>query len=297
MIKLTLSIKSIFSVITSFQTLNNSRFKLTFLLVMLFLMEFTLLQAQSYENRAGDSINPLAYVKAGFYYPNMRTSLRVDGGLLGTEVSLEETLRLDEDLGVFRADAFFRLTKRSSLVGSYTYIKRSNSLTLPEDIRFEDIVFEKGSGVYFNFDVDYIAATYRYNIINQLNRTVGVSAGLRGVIINTEAVARLNEFSERFNASFIAPALLLGVHYSAYLAPRLLVRYALEGLYLEIQGTKINIIESNASINWFMSRTFGIGLAYSTNNYRVREIPFSEDFSGKINFSFGGLNLFLVVRM
>jgi len=75
-----------------------------------------------------------------------------------------------------------------------------------------------------------------------------------------------------------------------------MLRYALEGLYLEVAELRVNIIESNASINYFITKKLGVGLAYSTNNYRVRNIPFGGDFEGKVNFNFGGLNMFLVAR-
>lgn len=255
------------------------------------------LHAQSYQSREGDSINPRLYIRTGYYLPNLRTSLRLDGQRLGTEVSLEDTFNLDEDLGVFRADVQYSLTKRSTLVASYTSIKRSNSAVLKEDFEFEDVIFEEGSGIKFNFDVDYIAATYRYNLFNELNWNGGFSAGLRGVIINTGANARINQETRSASASFVAPALLLGVHYSAYLRPRLLVSYSLEGLYLEVADLQVNIIESNASLQYFFTKKVGAGLAFSTNNYRVRDIPLDDDFDGKVNFSFGGLNLFLSVRL
>lgn len=254
------------------------------------------LNAQSYQSREGDSINPRFYASMGYYVPNIRTNLRIDGSRLGTDISLEDTFNLDEDLGVFRADFYVSLTKRSSLVGSYTSIKRGNSIVLEEDFEFEDVVFEAGSGVRFNFDVDYIAATYRYNLFNELNMSAGFSAGLRGVIINTGATARLNSLTRSASASFLAPALLLGVHYSAYLRPRLLLRYSLEGLYLEIEDIRVNIIESNASINYFITKKVGVGLSYSTNNYRVRNFSLGGDFNGKVNFSFGGLNMSLIAR-
>lgn len=253
-------------------------------------------QSQSYADRQGDSINPRFYFKAGYYNPNLSTTLRIDGRRLGTEIGLEDDLGLSEDLAVFRADAFIRLGRNSDLVIIYTKINRDRELTLKEDIEFEDVIFEEGSGVKFNFDVDYFAASYRYSFFNNLNWKAGASAGLRGVFINTGFEARLNDAFTSSKADFVAPALLLGFHGSAYLTPRLLARYALEFFWLEIEGVKINILESNASVTWFFSKNVGIGLAHSTNNYRVEEIPFGSDFKGRVRFNFGGINAFLAAR-
>lgn len=267
----------------------------TLLLFVLFASSFVG-YSQSYADRQGDSINPRFYVKAGFYYPNLTTSLRVDGQLLGTEIGLEDDIGLSEDLGVFRADVYFRLSKNSNIVATYTKIDRKRSLVLENDIQFEDLIFEAGSGVNFNFDVDYVAATYRYSFFNELNWSAGASAGLRGVFINTGIEGRLNNIVRSAEESFVAPALLLGVHGSAYLTPRLLAQYSLEFFWLEIQGIKINILESNAALTWFFTKNVGLGLAHSTNNYRVDEIPFSDRFTGKVRFNFGGLNAFLAAR-
>lgn len=263
--------------------------------LLFFTVNFTGL-SQSYADRQGDSINPRFYIKAGFYYPNLSTTLRVDGKILGTEIGLEDDLGLSEDLGVFRVDGIIRLSKNSSLVATYTNIFRRNELVLKEDVEFKDLIFEAGSGVKFNFDVDYLAATYRYNFFNELNWSAGASAGLRGVFINTGIEARLNNFSKSASSDFIAPAILFGVHGAGYLTPRLLARYSLELFWLEINGVKINVLESNAAVTWYFSKTVGLGLAYSTNNYRVEEIPFGSDFKGKVRFNFGGLNAFLAAR-
>jgi len=139
-----------------------TQIKIANALVLLFLT--TVLTAQSYTSREGDSINPRFYVSAGFYYPNMNTSLRVDSKLgLGTEIDLEDDLRLPEDLGVFRIDGLVQLTKNSQLAVAYTGIKRKQGVFLERDIKFKDTVFQANSGVEFKFNVDYVGATYRYN--------------------------------------------------------------------------------------------------------------------------------------
>lgn len=253
--------------------------------------------SQSYTDREGDSINPRFYLWAGWYNPNMNTSLRVDTKIgIGTEISLEDNLNLSETLGVFRLDGTLRLSKNSQLVYAYTGIKRNNSLVLEKDIEFGDTIFKANSGVDFKFNVDYIAATYRYHFFNERNWNAGFSAGLRGVFISAGMDARLNDRRIIKEADLTAPALLLGAHGSAYLTPRLLARYSLEFLYLKINDIKVNIVESNASVHYFIFKNVGLGLAYSTNNYRLRDLPLWKESKGKVNFEFGGLNLFLTSR-
>ncbi|WP_298534978.1 hypothetical protein [uncultured Algibacter sp.] len=252
--------------------------------------------AQSYETKEGDSINPRVYVTAGYYFPSINTSLRIDGRLgLGTEIGLED-LGLEEDKSVFKLGGVVRVSPKSQLAISYTSINRNASATLERDITIGETTFEAGSGLSFKFNVDYYALTWRYSFFNEKNWNAGLSLGARAVSINTGFNARVNSRFLDENTSVTAPAILFGVHGSAYLTPKLLARYSLEYFYLSVNGIDINVVESNASVEYFFFKKFGLGLAYSTNDYLVRDVPLGEDFNGKIDFNFGGFNLFLSGR-
>jgi hypothetical protein len=48
-------------------------------------------------------------------------------------------------------------------------------------------------------------------------------------------------------------------------------------------------------VQYFFFKQIGAGLAYSTNDYQVNDIPLG-DLNGKVDFNFGGINLFLSAR-
>jgi hypothetical protein len=278
-------------------SVKSSAFKTIFLLLITLLI-CDIGWSQSYTSREGDSINPKFYVWAGVFYPNMNTSLRIDSanGPIGTEIGLENDLDLQEDLGVFRIDGLVQLTENSQLAVTYTAMKRERRFTLEKDIVFGNRTFESGSNVGYEFNVDYVGATYRYNFFNERNWNAGLSGGLRGVFINTSLDGQLNNMNFKETAKITAPAILFGVHGSAYLTPRLLARYSLEVFFLSIDDIKINILESNASVHYYIFKNVGLGLAYSTNNYRIQNVPLWGDSDGKVDFNFGGLNMYLTSR-
>ena len=135
---------------------------------------------------------------------------------------------------------------------------------------------------------------------NEKNWNAGVSLGARAVSINTGFGSIINdgteEISRNVSTSVTAPALLIGIHGSAYLTPKLLARYSLEYFQLSVSGIDISVIESNFSVQYFVWKNLGLGIAYSTNDYQVKDIPLGN-FDGQFDFNFGGLNLFLSARL
>ena len=257
----------------------------------------SLVNAQSYESREGDSITPRFYIGAGFFFPNIDTALRIDSSIgIGTEINLEDDLKLDENIQVFKFGALVKISPRSQLLAGFTAIDRSQTLTLEENIEVGDTIFYAGSNARIKFDVNYFALTWRYSFFNEKNWNAGLSFGARVMDINSSFNALLNDDSYFVEEGIIAPAVLFGIHGSAYLRPRLLARYSLEYLYLDIKGIDITILESTATVSYFIFKNVGLGLGYSTNNYRLRNIPLSDDFDGKVIFGFGGFNLYITAR-
>jgi len=75
-----------------------------------------------------------------------------------------------------------------------------------------------------------------------------------------------------------------------------MARYSLEAFYLKVSDVRINIVESSASVHYFITKNVGLGIAYSTNSYRLTNLPLWGESEGKVNFEFGGLNMFLTTR-
>ena len=251
--------------------------------------------SQSVWTRDSTIFNPRIYLSAGAYFPTVSTRLRIDGDVLGTELSLEDDLRLLEDMQVFKADVLIRVSDRSQFLVSFTSLLRSQSFDVNESITVNDNTFDLGAEVDFSFDTYYSAITWRYSLLNETNWNAGFSAGLRYVYFDTKFGGSINgEFTE-VAEGIGAPALLVGLHGSAYLTPRLLGRYSFEWLGLSVADISINIIETDASLEYFIGKNWGLGVAFSTNEYIVRDIPFS-DFNGRISFTFGGANLFATAR-
>jgi hypothetical protein len=264
-------------------------------LCLLTLFFSSVIIAQSVENEDSTIYHPRVYFSAGAYFPTVNTKLRLDGDVLGTEISLEDDLKLLEEMEVFKFDGLLRVGQRSQFQVSFTSLLRSQSFVVDETITVNDTTLDVGAAVNLSFDTYYSALTWRYSVFNKKNWNAGFSVGLRYVYFSTKFDALANDRSIEVNEGIGAPAMLVGLHGGAYLTPRLLGRYSFEWIGLTVADISINIVETDVSLEYFIGKNWGAGVAYSTNAYTVRDIPFS-DFEGRVIFAFGGANLFLTAR-
>ncbi len=251
---------------------------------------------QSYLGRDSLEHSPFVYFNVGGYFPRVSTELRVDGDRIGSDLSLEDDFGFSKEMSVFKAEALIRVKKRSQLLVGFTSLLRRSDFRLNEEISFADTSFAVDAMADMYFDTYYYALTWRYSFWNNLNWNAGASLGIRMVEFRTGMKASANN-SDTYEAktSVIVPAFLIGIHGSAYLNPRLIARYNLEFLRLNVSGINISIVESQFALGYYITQNIGLGLSYSTNAYRVTDIPF-DDFEGRVEFEFGGLNLFLTAR-
>jgi len=249
--------------------------------------------AQRYISPVGDTIDPRVQFSLGGYFPELTTSFRIDTKFgIGTELSLEDLFKLEREMSVFRVAGLVDLSRRSALEGSFIAINRSNSFQLNQDITIGDTSFSAGAEASLDFDVNYYALTYQYALFEKVNWRAGFSAGLRYAEFSTAFRARFNNESSSTTFKIGAPALLIGVHGSAYLTPRLLGRYTMEYFQLSVADVSIKVLETNVNLQYFITKNIGIGGGYAASNYQVNEIPIGDNLSGKVTFAFEGFHLF-----
>lgn len=273
------------------------RISLKFLLFGLFYVTANLIQAQSYIGKDSVYHNPRVYLSMGGYAVDIETQLRLDSDNgLGTSISLEDDFNLINKGFVFRADAIARVKRRSQFKFSYTSINRSRNLEIEDDISFADTTFYVGAKADFYFNTYYYALSWKYSLFEADNWNAGFSVGLRMIQFKTGIDASFNGSEYGSQSSIAAPAILFGLHGSGYLTPRLLGRYSFEYFQLSVADLSISIIETSASLEYYIIKNVGLGVAYSTNDYLVKDVPFDDGFKGRITFEFGGFSLLAVAR-
>lgn len=268
-------------------------------IVLLCCALFGLAFSFSAQQNSDSLFKPRLYLYFGGYVPEIVTSIRFDSKTahVGTVISLENSLNFDENPKLLRADGIVRATKRSSFSLSFLSINRSRSWVLEKDIKFLDTTYTTGASAKMYFNTDYWGLSYRYSIFSKPTWSAGLSFGARILIVKTGISAESKLFGSYSSSSqLVIPAPLLGLHGSAYLMNRLQFRYTWEYLKLTVEGIDIYVYDNNLALEYYILKNVGMGLSYAAVTYKVNEIPFSDEFSGEIEYSISGFSLFLAAR-
>ncbi|MDI1354558.1 MAG: hypothetical protein PSX36_06555 [bacterium] len=266
---------------------------------LLTLIFSSLIFIASGQKNADSLFKPHAYLYFSGYVPEITTSIRFDSKTahIGTVVSLENSLNFDENPKLWRADGYIRAGKRSAFALTFLSINRNRSWTLERDLKFRDTTFTTGANAKMYFNTNYWGLSYRYSIFSKPTWSAGLSFGLRILTVKTGITAESKLFgSYSSNSQLVVPAALVGFHGAAYLWKRLQFRYTWEFLRLNVEGIKIYVFDNNFALEYFILKNVGLGASYSEVSYRINEIPFSEEFSGQIEYTVSGFSLFLAAR-
>ncbi|MEE9516768.1 MAG: hypothetical protein V3V52_06670, partial [Candidatus Adiutricales bacterium] len=116
--------------------------RLLFFILMGFLCPLNSIRAESQER-----YTPILSLELGSFFAFMDTSLRVDPSLgQGTEINLEDILKLDRNKRVFRIQGSWEFSQRFHLEAEYYRMTRTcNFITLEENIQVGEVIFEAGS--------------------------------------------------------------------------------------------------------------------------------------------------------
>ena len=162
--------------------------KKRFIRLVLVLLSLGLLfqAASAAENETKDYSNEpwergALYLGAFVVSTNSDLELGLGGGALGVKVDAEELLGLEKNFTVFRADGFWRITRRNRVDFTFYQLKRDGDTFLGVNIPgFGHI----GSGVQTDFDMSILRGSYAWSFFKNEHFDLGISAGLYGMEVD-----------------------------------------------------------------------------------------------------------------
>ncbi len=236
----------------------------------------------------------------GYFVSTLDSSIRLGSGL-GLDIDLEDTLNMDSELQVFRADGMWRTGRHRLTIGWFAF-HRSASRTLLEDIVIknpddEEIVIAAGTTVESFLDLDMAKLTYSYSFLQDDRIDLGVNAGLFIAPISTGISSR-GLVNESGSSSFTAPLPLLGLRMDIALAPKWYTLFLAEAFYLQYDNYRGSIYQTTLALEYraWQHVAFGAGIDTMTLKIQADDdslLGVEINFKGNIGFQYTGLMFYL----
>ena len=208
----------------------------------------------------------------------------------GVKVDGEDALGLEENFTVFRADAFWRITRRNRVDFTYYKMNRNGSSFLGVNIPDgEGGSFPIGTEIKTDFDVDVLRGSYAYSFFKNEHFDLGVAGGLFGLKVKFKMDSDV--FGKVEKTNFTVPLPVVGLRGNFALTPKWFIRQSFDYFYINVGDYEGELIDFNVALEWNALKHLGLGVGY---NYALMDLKYSgsDDFLEKINMSYGGVLLF-----
>jgi len=226
------------------------------------------------------------YLGAFLVDTNSDLELGLSGvGLPKVKVDAEDLLGLDENITVFRADAFWRITRRNRVDFTYYQLNRDGSTFLGIDIPG----FPIGEQVDTDFDISILRGSYAWSFFKNEHFDLGIAGGLYGMSIDYKMKSENSGKIEE--TDFTVPLPVIGLRGNFALTPNWFIRQSFDYFYVNIGDYEGQLIDLAVALEWNALKYLGLGIGY---NFVTMGLKYSgsDDFLKEIDMSYGGVQLF-----
>ena len=228
------------------------------------------------------------YLGAFVIDSNSDLQLGIGSGALDVKVDAEEVLGLEKNFTVFRADAFWRITRRNRVDFTYYQMKRDGSTFLGIEIPgFGPL----GSQVDTDFDMTILRGSYAWSFFKNEHFDLGISGGLYGMGVDFKIEAKDPGGSSIESTDFTVPLPVIGLRANFALTPKWFIRQSIDYFYVNIGDYEGQLVDLNVALEWNALKYLGLGVGYNFVSMGL-DYNGSDDFLSEIDLSYGGVLLF-----
>jgi hypothetical protein len=280
--------------------------RLVTLFLILALYSFMLSSAIADSDSANPVMNDKFTVYLGGFFPEVDSSVRVDGDILGPgdNIDFEKTLGLEESKTLLWGGIGWQISRRNSLEFEFANLNRDGFVqAISDPIQIEDNLVQAGAALDTAFDVTLGRLTYGFSIIKDEKKDLRLKAGLHiadlGVSFQATGVVCVDgeplpctSFTSDFLESedVTAPLPHFGGEFSYAFSPKLMARLQVIGFAIELDSIDGSLIEVDADLVWSPWRHFGLGagLRYFNANLESK----GSKLNGEFDFDYYGPAIF-----
>jgi hypothetical protein len=220
----------------------------------------------------------------------------IKGARNGT-INGEDTLGLDPNLTVFRAEAMYRpgKSRRNQIDFTYAAYNRDGSATLSEELTIGDQTFPVGAQIHSFLDFDLIRGTYSYAFVQNQWLRVALGLGIYGVPLRYGLeVDTLRGATAVEGGDTTLPLPALALRTEVRVISKLYLKASVDGMYLQISNFKGSLLDANLGLEYRLWKHLGFGLGYNfVGMHAETESEHSDypgaSFVGTVDVRFSGL--------
>ena len=255
---------------------------------------------------AEDLLNSrIAYAVGGFV---VTSSIRA--GLVGSANTNDQQIDFDQRFGIdaeetrWRGELLWRITPTQHVRFSYFDDDVRGTRILNQALAWGDYTFKVGGQVTAETEFRVYELGYEWAFLRRPNYEIVAMAGIHlvdltlklsgnaSLTVNTPTgpIEEAATFTTRSN-SVPAPLPVFGIRGDWAVSPHVFLDASGEMFSLSYQGINGNWSVLQAGATWMFSKQFGIGLGYE--RFVIHADVGKEGFSGRLNFGYQGLLIYL----
>ena len=214
--------------------------------------------------------------------PWERVSLRVGGfgalmnssirfGLTegtGLDVSIEDTLGLDQSLLVLRVDGSWRFTRnlRHRFDVGYAAYLRSATREIQEDFELGDETIEAGTIIDSVYNIHIIKLLYSWSFLQDERVDLGIGAGLYMMPLTVKVTGEEIEDNVQ---DITAPLPVFDFRMDFVITPKTYFRMRIDAFYIRIGNYVGSIMDYELDYEWRFWKYAGIGIGVESFRMRI----------------------------
>ena len=208
---------------------------------------------------------------------------------LGTKISFEDDLGLEDSNSVVRLDTSFRISERHSVQFTYIDLTRDGDSVTDRPLIIDNTIYPVGSRLDSEFEYRVYKFAYTYSIWQTSGYDLGFTTGLHifEVDLNIDS-----DVAEEEGDGGTAPFPMFGLRGTWELAPRLFVRANIE--YFKISEGDIDgsLTDYLLSVEYRFEKPWGVGIGF---NHLDLDVENTEE-RDELSYQYDGILLYANLR-
>ena len=199
---------------------------------------------------------------------------------IGTQLSFEDDLGLDESKTVIRLDGHYRFSAKHRVEFSYFDLSRDGKTLTRFPIIIDDTLFRRGSTLTTEFDYQVLKLAYAYSFWQTDNIDLSVSGGLYTFDVNLQVKSNDGQ-SEGDEGT--APFPMFGLHLDYRLGKDVYLSTSFEYFVVNEDDFEGELTDGSINLEYRPFENIGFGLGYNAVTIFAEDTDSNDEFDYEYN--------------